>query len=151
MKRAILLVALLALGVVISSAPAFAQNPPAPPQPGATAAPATAAQDKPAASRFDFQTGDVILDVTGRPDVGSSKFQEYRDVVKGVSLPGFRLFGRDDAIRFDLRGENVKQRDERYTGYFKTDWFALNADYNSIVHRIGNDGRTFLTEQTPGV
>jgi MtrB/PioB family decaheme-associated outer membrane protein len=150
MKRAIRLVGFLTVAVVISSAQAFAQNPPAPAPPAAPPAPETTAQDKPA-SRFDFQTGDVILDVTGRPDVGSSKFQEYRDVVRGVSLPGFRLFGRDDAIRFDLRGENVKQRDERYTGYFKTDWFALNADYNSIVHRIGNDGRTFLAEQTPGV
>jgi hypothetical protein len=147
---------LLASGVLLLSAPAFAQ----PEESAAAAVAATSAsdaavqdkdKDKAAASEFDFQTGDVILDVTGRPDVGSSKFEEYRDVVKGVSMPGFRLFGRDNAIRYDLRGENVKQLDERYTGYLKTDWFALNADYNSIVHRIGNDGRTFLTEQSPGV
>ena len=72
-------------------------------------------------------------------------------MVKGVSMPGFRLFGRSKGLRFDLRGQNVQQLDERYTGTFKTDWFAVNADYNSIVHRIGNDGRTFLTQQSPGV
>jgi hypothetical protein len=154
MKRTLLTVALLASGVVFMSAQAVAQSGPATDPTAATAAaapaPAAAAQDKPAVSANDFQTGDVILDVTGRPDVGSSKFQEYRDVVKGVSMPNFRLFGRDNTIRYDLRGENVKQLDERYTGYFKTDWFALNADYNSIVHRIGNDGRTFLIQQSPG-
>jgi hypothetical protein len=66
-------------------------------------------------------------------------------------VPAFRLFGRDKQIRFDLRGQNVGQLDERYTGYFKTDWFAMNADYNSIVHNIGNNGRTFLSQQAPGV
>ena len=155
MTRATLLTALLASGAALQSVSAFAQA--APPAPAADAptlstAPQVAAEpDTAAASQFDFQTGDVILDATGRPDIESSKFQEYRDVVKGVSMPGFRLFGRDGVIRYDLRGENVKQLDERYTGQLKTDWFALNADYNSIVHRIGNHGRTFLAEQSPGV
>ena len=150
MKRDTSLIVLVASGMVFLGAPAFAQITPA--TSGAAAPPPAAPeQEKPAAPSYDFQTGDVILDVTGRPDVASSKFEEYRDVVKGVSMPGFRLFGRDGAIRFDLRGEHVKQLDERYTAYLKTDWFALNADYNSIVHRIGNDGRTFLIEQSPGV
>ncbi len=152
MKRATLLTVLLASGAVFLNAQAFAQAGPSAATAAATPAPDAAAQDKAAPeSSHDFQTGDVTLDVTERPDVASSKFEEYRDVVKGVSMPGFRLFGRDSAIRYDLRGEHVKQLDERYTGYLKTDWFAMNADYNSIVHRIGNDGRTFLTEQTPGV
>jgi hypothetical protein len=156
-KRTTLTIVLLAAGALFLSAPAFAQSGPAPASDtpaAATPAPpvtAVAAQDKPALSANDFQTGDVIIDTAGRPDVSSSKFQEYRDVVKGVSMPGFRLFGRDSTIRYDLRGENVKQLDERYTGYIKTDWFALSADYNSIVHRIGNDGKTFLTQQSPGV
>lgn len=144
MKRATLITLLFVLGVVLPSARTFAQSDP-PPQVKELE------KDKIDPARFDFQTGDVILDVAGRPDVASSKFEEYRDVVRGVSMPGFRLFGRDGDIRYDLRGENVKQSDERYTGYFKTDWFALNADYNSIIHRIGNDGRTFLSQQSPGV
>jgi hypothetical protein len=108
-------------------------------------------QDKDAPVSTDFQTGDLDLQVTGRPDVASSKFEEYRDVVKGVSLPAFRLFGSDGGLRFDLRGQNVKQLDERYTGYLKTDLFGVSVDYNSIVHRIGNDGRTMLVQQSPGV
>ena len=89
--------------------------------------------------------------MAARPDVASSKFEEYRDVVRGVSMPAFRLFGSDSGLRFDLRGQNVKQLDERYTGYLKTDFFAVAADYNSIVHHIGNDGRTMLVQQSPGV
>lgn len=151
MKRATLLIVLLVSGAVFLGAPAFGQSDAPAAQAAATPSSGATAQDKAAAASTDFQTGDVILDVTGRPDVGSSKFQEYRDVVKGVSMPGFRLFGKDNAIRFDLRGEHVKQLDERYTGYLKTDFFAINADYNSIVHHIGNDGRTFLVQQSPGV
>jgi hypothetical protein len=147
MTRATRLTVLLASGLFFLSPPAFAQ-----PQSPAAAAPAAAQdKDKPNPSEFDFQTGDVVIDALGRPDVASSKFEEYRIVPKGISLPAFRLFGRDDKIRFDLRGEHVGQLDERYTGYLKTDWFALNADYNSIVHNIGNDGRTFLIQQSPGV
>jgi MtrB/PioB family decaheme-associated outer membrane protein len=149
MKRAALITLILASGVLVLGAPAFAQSGPS--ATAATPSSVSAEQDKVTTTGKDFQTGEISIDVTGRPDVGSSKFEEYRDVVKGVSMPGFRLFGKDGAVRFDLRGENVKQLDERYTGFVKTDWFALNADYNSIVHRIGNDGRTFLTEQTPGV
>ena len=151
MKPATRLVVILASNVVFLSAPAFAQSDPpaatvaATPQSGATA------QGKDAAASTDFQTGEVSLQLTARPDVGSSKFQEYRDVVRGVSVPAFRLFGSDGGLRFDLRGQNVKQLDERYTGYLKTDLFAVSADYNSIVHRIGNSGRTMLVQQSPGV
>jgi len=132
MTRATLFTVLLASGALLVGAQAHAQEPASPQE------------------STDFQTGDVILDVATRPDVASSKFQEYRDVVKGVSMPGFRLFGRSKGLRYDLRGQNVKQLDERYTGTFKTDWFAIAADYNSIVHRIGNNGRTFLTQQGLG-
>ena len=153
MKRTTLITLILASGAVFSGVPAFAQSGPS----AAAVAAATpsdsaaAAQDPAPSNGKDFQTGDVIIDVTGRPDVASSKFEEYRDVVKGVSMPGFRLFGKDGGVRCDLVGEHVNQIDERYSGSVKTDWFALNADYNSIVHRIGNNGRTFLNQQSPGV
>lgn len=131
MKRASRLTVLLASGALLLGTAAYAQEP--------------ASQEN-----TDFTTGGVSIAVAGRPDVESSKFQEYRDVVKGVSMPEFRLFGRDKKLRFDLRGQNVQQLDERYTGVFETDWFGVSADYNSIVHRIGNNGRTFLTEVSPG-
>jgi MtrB/PioB family decaheme-associated outer membrane protein len=152
MTRAIRLVAILASNVLLFSGLAFAQSdPPAAAVGAAAQSKDAAAQAKDQAAGTDFQTGELNLQVTGRPDVGSSKFEEYRDVVKGVSIPAFRLFGSDGGIRFDLRGQNVKQLDERYTGYVKTDLFAISADYNSIVHRIGNAGRTLLVQQSPGV
>lgn len=132
MTRATFLSVLLASGVLCLGAPAYAQQ---------------AQTDE----NTDFETGDVTVAVQQVPDVVSSKFQEYRDVVKGVSMPEFRLLGRNSKLRFDIRGENVQQLNERYTTSIKTDWFAVAADYNSIVHRIGNNGRTFLTQQAPGV
>jgi MtrB/PioB family decaheme-associated outer membrane protein len=153
-KRATRLVVILAASVAFLSAPAFAQSDPPSATVAATPSSGAAAQakeGKDAAASTDFQTGEVSLQLTARPDVGSSKFEEYRDVVRGVSVPAFRLFGSDGGIRFDLRGQNVKQLDERYTGYLKTDLFAVSADYNSIVHRIGNSGRTMLVQQSLGV
>jgi len=151
MTRAIRVAAILVLTIAWLAAPAFAQtDPPAAPA-GAAPAPAAQDKDKSAAPSTDFETGELNFQVSARPDVASSKFQEYRDVVNGVSLPSFRLFGSENNVRFDLRGQNVKQLDERYTGYIKTDFFAVSADYNSIVHRIGNDGRTMLVQQSPGV
>jgi hypothetical protein len=132
MTRSTFVTVLLASGVLLLGAPAaFAQQ---------------SAEDS-----TDFETGTVVMDMTARPSVDSSKFEEYRDVVKGISMPEFRLFGRDSKLRFDVRGENVKQLDERYRASFKTNWFAVAADYNSIVHRIGNNGHTFLNQVSPGV
>jgi MtrB/PioB family decaheme-associated outer membrane protein len=151
MTRALRVALILVSTVLWLAAPSFAQtDPPAAPA-GAPPPSEAQAKDKSAAAKTDFETGELNFQVSARPDVGSSKFQEYRDVVNGVSLPAFRLFGSENNVRFDLRGQNVKQLDERYTGYLKTDFFAVSADYNSIVHRIGNDGRTMLTQQSPGV
>jgi MtrB/PioB family decaheme-associated outer membrane protein len=151
MTPAIRVAVILVSTVVWVAAPALAQtDPPAAPA-GTAAASAAQDKDKATAASTDFETGELNFQVTGRPDVASSKFQEYRDVVNGVSLPSFRLFGSENGVRFDLRGQNVKQLDERYTGYLETDLFAVSADYNSIVHRIGNGGRTLLVQQSPGV
>ena len=141
MKRATRIVVLLVSGVFFSAG-AFAQS--ADPQP----ADQQPADQKPPS--YDFATGLIDVGVQARPDVASSKFQEYREVVNGVIMPAFRMLGREGALKYDLRGENVKQLDERYTGYLKNDAFALYADYNSIVHNIGNNGRTFLIEQGAG-
>ena len=150
MRPALRITVILVSTVVWLAAPASAQT-----DPPAAAAPASAPQDKDkeqsAAASTDFETGELNFQVSARPDVASSRFQEYRDVVNGVSLPAFRLFGSENNVRFDLRGQNVKQLDERYTGFIKTDFFAISADYNSIAHRIGNDGRTMLVQQSPGV
>lgn len=131
MTRATLSTVLLASGVLLLGTPGYAQQ--------------SSSEES-----TDFETGNVTMAVQQRPDVDSSKFQEYLDLVRGVGMPEFRLFGRNKSVRFDLRGENVKQLTERYNGSFKTAWFAVSADYDSIVHRIGNNGRTFLTQVNPG-
>lgn len=151
MKRATLLTVLLASGAILAGTQASAEPPTSFAPTGATSTTAATAADNKVATDTDFLTGEINLDVTGRNDVDSSKFQEYRNVVKGVSMPFFRLFGAQDNLRFDLRGENVKQLDERYTAYLKTDSFAINADYNAIIHNLGFGGRTMLSEQSPGV
>lgn len=153
MKRATLLTVLLASGVLLAgaaqvSAQSFSSS-------GAavtTTTTSTTAEQAPApAAREDFVSGHLTFQLLGRNDIESSKFEEYRDVVKGASVPRFNVTGSAGALRYDLRGENVKQRDERYTGTLKTDFFAVTADYNAIIHRIGNNGRTMLAEQSPGV
>ena len=72
--------------IVWLAAPASAQT-----DQSAGTAPSSAAQDKDkdkdqsAAPGTDFETGELNFQVSARPDVASSKFQEYRDVVNGVS------------------------------------------------------------------
>ena len=147
MKRITLATVILASGVVLTAAQAFAQDAPGSEAPDAQ--PLTGARD--IARPPDFQLGEINFGVAGRDDPQSSRFNEYRDVIKGISVPGFRFLGSNNGVRFDLRGENVTQDDERYAGFVKNAWFALNADYNSIIHRIGNNGHTMLTQVSPGV
>jgi hypothetical protein len=43
----------------------------------------------------------------GHDDVDSSKFQEYREVPKGVSMPVFTLMGSQNGKDFALLGRNI--------------------------------------------
>ena len=70
MKRALNVTALLAMGFLVASSSATAQQAPQAPQ-----APASSTG------------GQVTVGVLAASDVDSSKFDEYRDVPKGVSLP----------------------------------------------------------------
>ena len=107
MKRATLLTVLLASGVVFLSAQAFAQSgPSAAPvaaDPPAAAAPHAAAEDQDKAKADPSQVR--LPDrrhrpstCTGRPDVESSKFEEYRIVAEGrqrAGVPAVRPRQRD--------------------------------------------------------
>ena len=95
--------------------------------------------------------GQISLGVLGRDDVDSSKFTEYREVPKGVSLPCFSLFSKTDKLDFKLFGYNVNQSDQRYTGWFKTNAFDLTFDYNQTPHNMGNGARLIETEIAEGV
>lgn len=94
--------------------------------------------------RVDFGIQPVDLNTR------SSKFTEYRDVPDGGVLPFFRLFG-DEALRYDLVGENVRQNDSRYWLLLGSEVFRLTIDYNQIPHRFGNDARTLFIPTAPGV
>ena len=132
MKRNTFVIALLACGFLTAATPLFAQT-------------------APAVTPENWFTGKASLLLLGRDDVDSAKFQEYREVPKGVSMPVFDLQGRYSGIDFALIGQNIRQSDERYLGFADMKWLGVTFDYNSIVHNMGFDGRTLFTENAPGV
>jgi hypothetical protein len=123
------------------------------------AAPAAMAQNAPAGlgtsncaiNSAESKGGQLSVGVLGRDDVPSSKFQEYKEVPKGVAVPCFNLFSKTDMLDFRLFGYNVSQDDQRYTGWFKTKKFDLTVDYNQIVHNMGNDAHVIQTEIGQGL
>ncbi|MGE3958422.1 MAG: MtrB/PioB family outer membrane beta-barrel protein [Vicinamibacterales bacterium] len=146
MKRHTLLLVLLACGFLASAGtPAFAQQ--LPPDP--VALPLPPATDGPAPT--EWTAGNVDFLLLGREDVASSKFEEYRLVPKGISMPLFNLAGRRGNSNFAIFGQDISQKDQRYTGRAKTGWFGVVFDYNQIPHAMGNDAKTIHTETAPGV
>jgi MtrB/PioB family decaheme-associated outer membrane protein len=88
-------------------------------------------------------------------DVQSSKFQEYRDLSSGFRLQQFHLFGDDAGAQsryVDIHGTNVGRKDERI-GLQAGTWggWAVDVDYNSIVHNFGNGGVFLWNRTAPGV
>ena len=130
MKRASNVIALLAMGLLVASSFAAAQQP----------------QQVPASS----SGGQVTLDLIGRSDVGSSKFDEYRVVPEGVSLPVLNLFRTSSTLDFNLQAWSVAQGDQRYTGWVNFTGVGVSFDYNQIPHNMGNDGRVIFNETSPG-
>ncbi len=141
MKRTTVLTMLFACGAFATSAPVLAQSAPAAP-------PQADTQATPAANWFQ---GSVDLQLLGRDNVSSSKFDEYRVVPKGVSMPVFGLQGAANGTTYSLFGSNISRADQRYTGQASTPWLGVAFDYNQIPHNMGNDGRTFFSETAPGV
>jgi hypothetical protein len=127
MKRALRVTALLAMGFLMASS--FA-----------------AAQDKP----VNASGGEVTIAALGRTDVSSSKFEEYREVPKGLSLPFMNLFATTKTFDFNLIANNIRQTDQRYTGWFNTGLFDLGFDYNQIPHNMGNAAHSVWNETGTG-
>ncbi len=132
MKRITLLLVLVACGIAATSTPAFAQ-----------------AQETTTASSWIMGKIDLLL--LGREDVASSKFEEYRTVPKGVSMPTFTLQGSQKGIDFAVLGRNVSRTDQRYTGGVNSQWMGVKFDYNQIPHNMGNHGHSIESEVAPGV
>jgi hypothetical protein len=167
MKRALTVTTLLAMGFLMAGSAATAQDAqtptPTPTPVGEAPAPVTdapadpkpdeAAPEAPADDAMlpPESGGHITLGVLGRDDVASSKFQEYREVPKGVALPFFELFSRGHKVDFNLYGYNVRQTDQRYTGWLDTAGVGLAFDYNQIPHNMGNDARIIFSETGEGV
>lgn len=132
MKRITLIAALFACGLFAANTTVFAQSTP----------------DPGSANWFD---GYVNMFLLGRDNVASAKFEEYRLIPKGVSLPFVDLQGSENGAGFAVRARNVFQSDQRYTGGVSTDWIGLTFDYNQIPHNMGYNGQAFFTETAPGV
>ena len=86
-------------------------------------------------------------------DSESSKWQEYRDLSSGFTIPFLDIEGRGANDRFlDFQAENVRYDDARYTfAYGVTDRYSLTIDYNKIPHRFGNNAKLLWTETSDGV
>ena len=95
--------------------------------------------------------GQVTLDLIGRDNVGSSKFLEYRDIPRGVSLPSANIFATNNAVDFNLQASNVGRGDQRYTGWANFAAVGVSFDYNSTPHAMGNSGLVIFNETGPGV
>ncbi len=128
MKRTTIVTAFLAMGLLMANT--FA-----------------AAQDAPAST----SGGRVVVGALGVKDISSAKFQEYREIPKGLSIPFVNLFSTNSTLDFNLLGYNVRQGDQRYTGWANFSWLGVAFDYNQIPHNMGNNGHTFLSETAPGV
>ncbi len=109
---------------------------------------------KPAAvdTSDDYHEGELTLGLSQK-DVStvSSKFEEYRDVPNGVSVPSFRFAGRSGGWRYAFGGERVRQQNESYAMRLWNGGFEIVGDYRQIPHRFGNDGHTIYTKIAPGV
>ena len=154
MKRCV-----LALAILTFSASAFAQEPAAetpatkepgeppvaPPIPGWPESQIFAGfRPGPTQYRIDFGAQRLTIDTE------SSKFDEYRDVPDGAVLAFFGLSSITDSGRYVITGEDVGQRDARYTVEAERGDFGINVVYDQIPHRFGNDARTLLEQTSRG-
>ena len=137
MKRALKVSALLAMGFLVAAPLATAQNA----QSFSCTSPAGDGSSG----------GQVTVGALGASNVDSSKLSEYRDVPEGVSIPCFNLFSTSKGLDFNLSGYNVRQTNQRYSGWFNTSAFNLSFDYNQIPHDMGNAAHTIMAELSPGV
>ncbi|MCX6538290.1 MAG: MtrB/PioB family outer membrane beta-barrel protein [Acidobacteria bacterium] len=128
MKRTMIIAAFFAMGLLVANSFAAAQDAP----------PTTSG-------------GQVTLGLLGAGDISSSKFQEYREVPKGVSIPFMNLFSKSSTLDFNLVGYNVRQGDQRYMGWANLSWMDVAFDYNQIPHNMGNNAHMIWSETAPGV
>ncbi|HEX9160251.1 MAG TPA: MtrB/PioB family outer membrane beta-barrel protein [Thermoanaerobaculia bacterium] len=72
----------------------------------------------------------------------SSKFIEYRDVPSGISGPAFRVFSDTKGSPFLVSGENITSRDRRFSVWTDTGTLRIDALYDQIPHRLGDNAKS---------
>lgn len=142
MKRITLFRVVVACGFLAAGTPVLAQSPGQILQ---------GAQAPTIAQTPNWFNGNVNLLLTGREDVTSAKFEEYRVVPDGVAMPMFNFVGRREGKDFAFFGRNIYQDDQRYTGWANVNWLSVAVDYNQIPHSMGTHAQTIHTETAPGV
>ena len=95
--------------------------------------------------------GQITIKTQAVEDVTSSKFQEYKDLPTGATISSFNLFSTTKAVDFNLTGQNVSLKSQRYFGSLKAKGFGIKFDYNQIPHNMGNGGHSVFAESAPGV
>ena len=100
----------------------------------------------------DSHRGEFTLGVSQTDsNTPSSKFLEFRDIPNGLFAPHFRFSGEKNALRYDVWGINVRQKDQAFKGFVENDTLRLEGYYNQIPHSFGNGGKTLLQETREGV
>jgi hypothetical protein len=95
--------------------------------------------------------GSITIKTTGVEDVTSSKFTEYKDIPNGASISNFNLFSTTKQVDFNLTGQNVSLKNQRYFGSLKAMGLGVKFDYNQVPHNMGFDAHATLAESAPGV
>ena len=105
------------------------------------------------ATGFSFRVDSFVLSYENTDnDTDSAKFIEYRDFDDGA-LGFLSLSGESgDGERYlDFDASRIGRDDGRYTlGYGVWGRYALNVDYNQIVHNFANNGRLLFNRTGPG-
>ena len=104
---------------------------------------------------FSFKLDPLVVEVLdSHVDTNSAKWEEYRDMSNGFTIPLLHLTGEsaDGNREVDLRAVNVDRTDARYSlDYGVSGKYELFVDYNKIPHHFGNDGHMLWTRTGPGV
>lgn len=99
----------------------------------------------PAFAQEDFFLGELNLALAQRDqNTISSKFLEYRDIPQGVQSPFVLLKGKTGGFRYDIAGQDVTQKDQRYRVLLMNDSVKFQAEYLGIPHNFGNGGNSLL-------
>ena len=146
MKSRIIVTLAITLAAVL---PLGAQTPTSPANEPATAAPD--AVDVEAPQKAPEKSDDLYSNLAGLAlegytvDTSSSKFEEYIDRNRGVGGGHFRLFNVKGSNLFLATGRNVLQEDRRINVLADTSKVRIDAFYDSIPHRLGNNAKSILT------